>query len=174
VCATSSASELSGFRAAAAMMPAVQALDHLGPGRAAGVCAVDEHDARVCVSRGDHGMPAIGVGVTRTPPILCFPAAAGIGQLTATRRPASSGLLPALWSLDSGGVTAERGESSCWPPLEGPWLSRQSRGPARSGSCAGRPGLTQEELAAPADVSLRSVSDLERGRVTIPHHDTPA
>jgi tetratricopeptide (TPR) repeat protein/transcriptional regulator with XRE-family HTH domain len=33
-------------------------------------------------------------------------------------------------------------------------------------------GLTQEELAEAASVSLRSVSDLERGRVTIPHKDT--
>jgi DNA-binding XRE family transcriptional regulator len=33
-------------------------------------------------------------------------------------------------------------------------------------------GLTQEELAEAAGVSLRSVSDLERGRVTIPQKDT--
>ena len=33
-------------------------------------------------------------------------------------------------------------------------------------------GLTQEELAEASGVSLRSVSDLERGRVTIPQKDT--
>ena len=33
-------------------------------------------------------------------------------------------------------------------------------------------GLTQEELAAESGVSLRSVSDLERGVVAIPHRDT--
>ena len=33
-------------------------------------------------------------------------------------------------------------------------------------------GLTQEELAEASGVSLRSVSDLERGRVAMPHRDT--
>ena len=33
-------------------------------------------------------------------------------------------------------------------------------------------GLTQEELAGPAGLSLRAISDLERGRVTTPHKDT--
>ena len=33
-------------------------------------------------------------------------------------------------------------------------------------------GLTQEELAEASAVSLRSVSDLERGRVAVPHGDT--
>ncbi len=33
-------------------------------------------------------------------------------------------------------------------------------------------GLTQEELAEAADISLRSVSDLERGRVAVPQKDT--
>jgi hypothetical protein len=50
---------------------------------------------------------------------------------------------------------------------EGLWLSRQSRSLACCGSCAGRRGLTQEELAEAAGVSVRAVAYLERGTLTV-------
>ena len=49
------------------------------------------------------------------------------------------------------------------PPVTFAGLLRQLRAGA---------GLTQEELAEAARVSLRSVSDLERGRVGIPQKET--
>ena len=49
------------------------------------------------------------------------------------------------------------------PPVTFAGLLRQLRAGA---------GLTQEELAEAAGVSLRSVSDLERGRVAVPQKET--
>ena len=54
----------------------------------------------------------------------------------------------------------------------GLWLSRRPGSAACCGSCAGRPGWTQEELAEAAGLSVRAVAYLERGAVTTPQKET--